>query len=149
MSWTFQFVCISYKKVCSLCVRLIIREITLNEFEIENREIQITIRMEFAVRIVGSYRERDKLIRLLQYICRFLSGAAQTNSGKKLALIASELGSCRTVLRLFDDIPMLSHTLRYGFGSKVLSFVSLKNRFFFMLQISVLGYFYFTRVIKS
>lgn len=77
------------------------------------------IKMDKLVQLVGGYRERDKLIRLCQYIARFLAGSGQTRMGVRLGTIAQEFGKCRTVLRLFDDIPMLAYTLRYGLGKKV------------------------------
>jgi peroxin-11C len=75
--------------------------------------------MDSLVQLVGGYRERDKLIRLCQYVVRFLAGTGQTNMGARLSTIAQEFGKCRTVLRLFDDIPMLAYTLHYGLGKKV------------------------------
>ena len=75
--------------------------------------------MERLVGVVGGYRERDKFIRLCSYTARFLAGSGQTKWGIRLTTIATELSACRTVLRLFDDVPMLAHTLRYGSGSKV------------------------------
>ncbi|XP_060566289.1 peroxisomal membrane protein 11C-like [Ruditapes philippinarum] len=74
--------------------------------------------MDTLVQLVGGYRERDKLIRLCQYVARFLAGTGQTNMGARLGIIAQEFGKCRTVLRLFDDIPMLAYTLHYGLGKK-------------------------------
>lgn len=74
--------------------------------------------MDRLVQIVGGYSDRDKIIRLCQYLARFISGTGQTRWQKNLAAISSELSSCRTILRLFDDIPMLASTLNYGTGSK-------------------------------
>jgi peroxin-11C len=75
--------------------------------------------MDTLVQLVGGYRERDKLIRLCQYVARFLAGTGQTSMGARFNTIAQEFGKCRTVLRLFDDIPMLAYTLHYGLGKKV------------------------------
>lgn len=74
--------------------------------------------MDLLVQVVGRYRERDKIIRLLQYVARFLAGSAATRMGKRLQIIATEFSKCRTVLRLFDDLPMLAYTLHYGLGRK-------------------------------
>lgn len=38
---------------------------------------------------------------------------------KRMATISSKISGARATLRLIDDIPMLQHTLEYGFGSKV------------------------------
>ena len=35
-----------------------------------------------------------------------------------LLKFASKLSEARRILRLFDDLPMLSYTLHYGFGDK-------------------------------
>ncbi|WAR10204.1 PX11C-like protein [Mya arenaria] len=75
--------------------------------------------MDTAVRLVGSYTSRDKFIRLCQYILKFLAGQQKTNAGIRLGVISSELGACRTVLRLFDDVPMFAYSLSYGLGRKV------------------------------
>ncbi|XP_052813709.1 peroxisomal membrane protein 11C-like [Mya arenaria] len=74
--------------------------------------------MDTAVRLVGSYTSRDKFIRLCQYILKFLAGQQKTNAGIRLGVISSELGACRTVLRLFDDVPMFAYSLSYGLGRK-------------------------------
>ena len=71
------------------------------------------------LQIIGGYRERDKLIRLCQYVAKWLAGSGNSPWSKKLLTIAGELGACRVVLRLFDDLPMLSYTYDYGWGKKV------------------------------
>lgn len=70
------------------------------------------------LQIIGGYRERDKLIRLCQYVAKWLAGSGNSPWSKKLLTIAGELGACRVVLRLFDDLPMLSYTYDYGWGKK-------------------------------
>jgi len=40
-----------------------------------------------------------------------------TPLSKKLVLVGRQMSYCRTVLRLFDDLPMLNRTLSYGLGS--------------------------------
>jgi len=78
--------------------------------------------MELAVKLVGDYSSRDKSIRLCSYILKVLAGAGNTKFGARIAKIASEISACRTVLRLFDDIPMLAYTLSYGLGKTVSCF---------------------------
>ena len=73
------------------------------------------------LRIIGGYRERDKMIRLCQYLSKWIAGSGNTVWSQKLMTIAAELGACRVVLRLFDDIPMLAYTYDYGWGKKVYS----------------------------
>ncbi|XP_077391305.1 peroxisomal membrane protein 11C isoform X2 [Festucalex cinctus] len=51
------------------------------------------------VRVLESYRGRDKVIRTLCYGSQLLS-------------------QCRMVLRLFDDLSMLAYSTSYGFGAK-------------------------------
>lgn len=63
-----------------------------------------------------TYSGRDKVMRLLYYSAQLISGL--TNS-KKLDTFSEHLSECRTVLRLFDDLPMLNYTLMYGLGRKV------------------------------
>jgi peroxin-11C len=83
---------------------------------------------------------RDKVIRVTGYICTFISdlpvsnifqtsshsiincnhylqGMRDTPLSKKLVLVGRQMSYCRTVLRLFDDLPMLNRTLSYGLGS--------------------------------
>ncbi|KAL4219376.1 Peroxisomal biogenesis factor 11 gamma [Mactra antiquata] len=74
--------------------------------------------MDKLIQLIGGYRERDKFIRLCQYILKFVAGTGQTKLGAALGKIADELSNCRAVLRLFDDVPMLAYTLRYGLGKK-------------------------------
>ena len=75
--------------------------------------------MQSALQIIGGYRERDKLIRLCQYLAKLVGGSGNSPLARKLLTIAGELGACRVVLRLFDDLPMLSFTYDYGWGKKV------------------------------
>lgn len=65
-----------------------------------------------------TYHGRDKVMRLLCYTCKLLSGLSSRKCDK-LDNIYNNLNECRTFLRLFDDLPMLNYTLSYGLGSKV------------------------------
>ena len=76
------------------------------------------------LRIIGGYRERDKLIRLCQYLSKLFAGSGNKGWSRKLLTVATELGGCRVVLRLFDDLPMLAYTYDYGWGKKVLFILS-------------------------
>ncbi|XP_077441310.1 peroxisomal membrane protein 11C [Vanacampus margaritifer] len=79
------------------------------------------------VRVLESYRGRDKVIRTLCYGSQLVGGilsrkaaadASSHNLGKSLMLFSAQLSHCRTVLRLFDDLSMLAYSTTYGFGAK-------------------------------
>ena len=57
--------------------------------------------------LLKSYSGRDKVLRTLGYTAVFVSGAFNGKAQKDLQTIAQHFGATRTVLRLFDDIPML------------------------------------------
>ncbi|CAL9695094.1 unnamed protein product [Knipowitschia caucasica] len=85
--------------------------------------------MEELVRLLETYRGRDKVIRTACYgaqlvggvLCRGSSpsshGPASLRLGRSLLLLSSQLSQCRTVLRLFDDLSMLAFSHSYGLGS--------------------------------
>ncbi|XP_075060825.1 peroxisomal membrane protein 11C isoform X1 [Mixophyes fleayi] len=76
------------------------------------------------VNVLESYRGRDRLMRTLCYSCQLLGGVITLKHGEKklwgksLLIVASQLSNCRTVLRLFDDLSMLTYSLQYGLGKK-------------------------------
>ncbi|NWV01960.1 PX11C protein, partial [Upupa epops] len=76
------------------------------------------------VSALESYRGRDRAVRVLCYGCQLAGGALagpQTPpSGMPGGLLAvsAQLSSCRTALRLFDDLAMLSYSCGYGLGPK-------------------------------
>ncbi|XP_022048229.1 peroxisomal membrane protein 11C [Acanthochromis polyacanthus] len=83
--------------------------------------------VEALVRLLESYRGRDKIIRTLCYGSQLVGGAlsrkAETNAssqqlGKSLLLFSAQLSHCRTVLRLFDDLSMLAYSHSYGLGAE-------------------------------
>ncbi|XP_054861046.1 peroxisomal membrane protein 11C-like [Amphiprion ocellaris] len=83
--------------------------------------------VEALVRLLESYRGRDKVIRTLCYSSQLVGGAlsrkAETNAssqqlGKSLLLFSAQLSHCRTVLRLFDDLSMLAYSHSYGLGAE-------------------------------
>lgn len=79
------------------------------------------------VRLLESYRGRDKVIRTICYGSQLvggvlsrgaeLNGSSSQQLGKRLLLFSAQLSNCRTVLRLFDDLAMLAYSHSYGLGS--------------------------------
>ncbi|GFO42713.1 peroxisomal membrane protein 11c [Plakobranchus ocellatus] len=83
------------------------------------------------VSLLETYRGRDRVIRMLTYVAMFMGSNGKTPGQMKWKTVAGELGACRVILRLFDDIPMLLMNLSTGFGLKekrplirILSFLS-------------------------
>ncbi|XP_049910639.1 peroxisomal membrane protein 11C [Epinephelus moara] len=81
--------------------------------------------VESLVRLLESYRGRDKVIRTCCYGSQLVGGVlsrkAETDVssqrlGQRLLLFSAQLSHCRTVLRLFDDLSMLAYSHSYGFG---------------------------------
>lgn len=81
--------------------------------------------LESLVRLLESYRGRDKVIRTCCYGSQLVGGVlsrkAETDMssqrlGQRLLLFSAQLSHCRTVLRLFDDLSMLAYSHSYGFG---------------------------------
>uniref|UniRef100_A0A3Q2PR75 Peroxisomal biogenesis factor 11 gamma n=1 Tax=Fundulus heteroclitus TaxID=8078 RepID=A0A3Q2PR75_FUNHE len=82
--------------------------------------------VESLVRLLESYRGRDKVIRTVCYGSQLVGGVltqkaeADVSSkrlGKRLLLFSAQLSHCRTVLRLFDDLSMLAYSQSYGLGA--------------------------------
>lgn len=82
--------------------------------------------VESLVRLLESYRGRDKVIRTVCYGSQLVGGALtrkpETDAyslrlGKSLLLFSAQLSQCRTVLRLFDDLSMLAYSHSYGLGA--------------------------------
>lgn len=71
------------------------------------------------VEALETYRGHDRIIRLTTYVAMFMGGEGVTPAQKKWRTVAQEMGSCRVILRLFDDLPMLLFNLSTGFGLKV------------------------------
>ncbi|XP_041791103.1 peroxisomal membrane protein 11C [Chelmon rostratus] len=83
--------------------------------------------VESLVRLLESYRGRDKVIRTVCYGSQLVGGVlsrkAETDVssqrlGKSLLLFSAQLSHCRTVLRLFDDLSMLAYSHSYGTGAQ-------------------------------
>uniref|UniRef100_A0A1A7WC48 Peroxisomal biogenesis factor 11 gamma n=2 Tax=Iconisemion striatum TaxID=60296 RepID=A0A1A7WC48_9TELE len=82
--------------------------------------------VEFLVRLLESYRGRDKVIRTVCYGSQLVGGVltkkgetdiSSQRLGKSLLLFSAQLSHCRTVLRLFDDLSMLAYSHSYGLGA--------------------------------
>ncbi|XP_029551702.1 peroxisomal membrane protein 11C [Salmo trutta] len=76
------------------------------------------------VNVLESYRGRDKVIRTLCYGSQLVGGVlsekpglSSAQLGKSLLLFSAQLSHCRTVLRLFDDLSMLTYSQSYGLGA--------------------------------
>ncbi|NXG21355.1 PX11C protein, partial [Grallaria varia] len=81
-----------------------------------------SVAMAAALRSLGAaletHRGRDRAVRALSYGCQLAGGALPGPGGLPGGLLAAsaQLSSCRTVLRLFDDLAMLRHSCGYGLG---------------------------------
>ncbi|XP_039983773.1 peroxisomal membrane protein 11C [Xiphias gladius] len=82
--------------------------------------------VESLVRLLESYRGRDKVIRTVCYGSQLVGGVLSRKAeadvssqrlGKSLLLFSAQLSQCRTVLRLFDDLSMLAYSHSYGLGA--------------------------------
>ncbi|NXU60010.1 PX11C protein, partial [Turnix velox] len=71
-----------------------------------------------------TYRGRDRLVRTLCYGCQLAGGAlagpqaSPSGLAGSLLAVSAQLNACRTALRLFDDLAMLSYSRSYGLGPK-------------------------------
>lgn len=79
------------------------------------------------VRVLESYRGRDRIIRLSTYVGMFVSGDRPAYMFDRIRAICTDLSGCRVMLRLFDDLSMLMYNLSYGTGSKV-NMINLKDQ---------------------
>eukprot|EP00075_Anas_platyrhynchos_P038979 XP_027328232.1 peroxisomal membrane protein 11C [Anas platyrhynchos] len=76
------------------------------------------------VAALESYRGRDRVVRALCYGCQLAGGALggrqspAAGLSRSLLAVSAQLSHCRTVLRLFDDLAMLSYSHGYGLGPK-------------------------------
>ena len=75
--------------------------------------------MERTVRLLGTYPGREKIMRTTAYAAMLVAGAARGDLAKNAGTLSRQLNAARTILRLFDDLPMLAYTLKYGLGSQV------------------------------
>lgn len=81
---------------------------------------------EELVRVLETYRGRDKVIRTVCYGSQLVGGVLSRSPssdgssrrvGRSLLLLSAQLSHCRTVLRLFDDLSMLGYSHSYGLGA--------------------------------
>ncbi|XP_063146729.1 peroxisomal membrane protein 11C isoform X2 [Candoia aspera] len=77
------------------------------------------------VSVLETYRGRDRVMRTISYGCQLAGGILVTRRqpgeaslGQSLLAVSAQLSHCRTVLRLFDDLAMLSYSCQYGLGNK-------------------------------
>jgi peroxin-11C len=71
-------------------------------------------------KFLSTHNGRDNVIRMLSYATKLAAALVSSEETVlKLETISGQLSACRTVLRLFDDIPMLNYTLTYGLGKEV------------------------------
>ncbi|PSN58400.1 Peroxisomal membrane protein 11C [Blattella germanica] len=70
-------------------------------------------------KFLSSHNGRDKVMRTLSYSTKLAAALVSSDSlVQKLDTVSNQISACRTVLRLFDDIPMLNVTLAYGLGKE-------------------------------
>lgn len=64
---------------------------------------------------------RDNVIRNLGYFCALLAARGKPDSGLavRAGILKGLFSSTRTVLRMFDDLPMWKYAIEYGLGSNV------------------------------
>ena len=66
---------------------------------------------------LDTYSGRDKLLKLLCYSLKFMTGFAQSSKGiHDLKLVSSEISNCRTILRFLDYLPVFKYVVSYKFG---------------------------------
>ncbi|XP_071825596.1 peroxisomal membrane protein 11C-like [Apostichopus japonicus] len=76
--------------------------------------------MNSTLKLLESHSGRGRILRTVQYGSKMVAGTTFVNEQSRngLLVLSSQLGLCRTILRLFDDLPMLSYTMSYGLGSQ-------------------------------
>ena len=69
--------------------------------------------IDFISKLLGTSNGKDKVMRIVSYSSMLFASSKICPPGvkKSLVILSSELSSARTVLRLFDDIPMLNYSL--------------------------------------
>uniref|UniRef100_H2YGX5 Peroxisomal membrane protein 11C n=1 Tax=Ciona savignyi TaxID=51511 RepID=H2YGX5_CIOSA len=71
------------------------------------------------VKLLESYRGRDKIIRTTSFASVMVGGLTSNSQlSQRLMKISMELNGCRMILRLFDDLSMLAVSMGYGLGKK-------------------------------
>uniref|UniRef100_H2YGX6 Peroxisomal membrane protein 11C n=1 Tax=Ciona savignyi TaxID=51511 RepID=H2YGX6_CIOSA len=73
------------------------------------------------VKLLESYRGRDKIIRTTSFASVMVGGLTSNSQlSQRLMKISMELNGCRMILRLFDDLSMLAVSMGYGLGKKAI-----------------------------
>ena len=69
--------------------------------------------IDFISKLLATSNGKDKVMRIVSYSSMLFASSKICPPGvkKSLVILSSELSSARTVLRLFDDIPMLNYSL--------------------------------------
>ena len=69
--------------------------------------------IDFISKLLATSNGKDKVMRIVSYSSMLFASSKICPLGvkKSLVILSSELSSARTVLRLFDDIPMLNYSL--------------------------------------
>ena len=70
--------------------------------------------LDYLCKILATANGKDKLMRLLCYSSYFVASLNATPDELKTPLLkfSSQLSNARTILRLFDDLPMLQYSLQ-------------------------------------
>ena len=69
--------------------------------------------IDFISKLLATSNGKDKVMRIVSYSSMLFASSKICPPGlkKSLVILSSELSSARTVLRLFDDLPMLNYSL--------------------------------------
>ena len=69
--------------------------------------------IDFISKLLANSNGKDKVMRIVSYSSMLFASSRICPPGlkKSLVILSSELSSARTVLRLFDDLPMLNYSL--------------------------------------
>ena len=69
--------------------------------------------IDFISKLLATSNGKDKVMRIVSYSSMLFASSKICPPGlkKSLVILSSELSSARTVLRLFDDIPMFNYSL--------------------------------------
>ncbi|CAG9853782.1 unnamed protein product [Phyllotreta striolata] len=67
--------------------------------------------------LLETYKGRDKILRTIGYLTKYLGGIQKNEAlAKKFFIFSSQMSSARATLRLLDDFPMIKYSLEYGLG---------------------------------
>ncbi|XP_055383175.1 peroxisomal membrane protein 11C, partial [Condylostylus longicornis] len=77
------------------------------------------INMDEFCDMINTYGGRDKVMKILCYSAKLISGVQIKNNpemSRKFAIISSKISGARATLRLIDDVPTLQYIMEYGLG---------------------------------